>query len=225
MFELIGLILATGFLFALAAAASATLAGSVWLILRRSARPYKLLMLAAVLIPIASAAYLWLCVALLPGESLFGDIDQPLPNGYAIQALGKMPDFAHISSPKTPYSDNGLTECIGKIAVYGPFVVGQYSHPFGDFTAKPNEPFFLFDTRSGQNQDLPTLDSLQDRLGHRVQLTEVQYFRSQELSYRRQQRMNREIEFAPPIIAVVILIALVVRRWAQDRSRWPKIYT
>jgi hypothetical protein len=225
VFDLIGLVFDIGFLFALAAAASAILTGAVWLFLRRSDRPYKPLIVAAALIPIASAAYFWLCIALLPGESLFGDIDEPLPNGYSIQALGKMPDFASISSPRSPNGYNGLTECIGKLAVYGPFVVGQYSHPFGDFTAKPDEPFFLFDTRSGQNQDLPTLDSLQDRLGHRVQLTEVQYFRSQELSYRRQQRMNREIEFAPPIIAVVILIALVVRRWAQDRSRWPKIYT
>jgi hypothetical protein len=114
MFEMIGLLIATGFLFALAALASAILAGLTWLYVRKRRAPRIRLMLAAAVIPIVSAAYFWLCIALLPDESLFGDIDQPLPNGYALKALGKMPDFASIDNPKTPYSYNGLSECIAR---------------------------------------------------------------------------------------------------------------
>ncbi len=211
MFEMIGLLIATGFLFALAALASAILAGLTWLYVRKRRAPRIRLMLAAAVIPIVSAAYFWLCIALLPDESLFGDIDQPLPNGYALKALGKMPDFASIDNPKTPYSYNGLSECIGKLAVSGPLVVGQYSHRFGSFAPGSSEPYFIFDTRDGKNVDVPTLAELQSKLGHPMQLAEVQFFRSQEPSYLRQQRSNRTIEFGPPILAVAILMAFVFR--------------
>jgi hypothetical protein len=210
MFELIGLVFATGILFALATVLSFVLAGFTWLSVRNRQAPRKRLVLAAALIPILSAAYLWLCTALLPGKSLFGDISQPLPNGYTLEALGKMPDFASLTSAKSPNSYNGLTECIGKLAVYGPFVVGQYSHPFGTFDPKPNEPFFVFDTRNHQHVDLPTIAELENSLGHTVQLTEVQFFRSQEPAYRMQQKVNRTVEFGPPIFALVILMAFVL---------------
>jgi hypothetical protein len=156
MFELIGLLFATGLLVGVASVLSLILVVVTRLLLRNREAPRKRLTLAAATIPIASAAYLWLCIAMLPGSSLFGDISQPLPNGYSVEALGKMPDFASITNSKTPNSYSGLTECIGKLAVYGPLVVGQYSHPCSSFYAKPAEPFFLFDTRTGKNLDLPT---------------------------------------------------------------------
>jgi hypothetical protein len=225
MFELIGLLFATIFLFTIASIAAAILVGITWLLLRNTSAPRKRLMFTAALIPIASAAYLWLCVALLPGESLFGDISQPLPNGYVIEALGKMPDFASISNPKSPYSYNGLSECIGRLAVYGPLVAGQYSHPFGSFTAAPNEPFFIFDTRNGQHKDLPKLADLQATLGHPVLLTEVQFFRSQEPTYRLRQNLNRAVMFGPPIIALGILIVSVLRKRRRTLPPPPNIYT
>src|ERR1700760_365929 len=128
MFELIGLLFAIGMLFALAAVASIVLAGLRGLSVRNRQTPRNRLILAAALIPLFSVAYLWLCIALLPGESLFGDISQPLPNGYTLEALRKMPAFASVSNAKSPNSYNGLTECVGKLAVCGPFVAGQYSH-------------------------------------------------------------------------------------------------
>ena len=102
MFELIGLLFATIFLFTIASILAAILAGITWLLVRNTSAPRKRLMFTAAMIPIASAAYLWLYMALLPGESLFGDISQPLPNGYVLEALGKMPDFASISNPNHP---------------------------------------------------------------------------------------------------------------------------
>ena len=213
MFELIGLLFAIGMLFALAAVASIVLAALTWLSVRNRQTPRKRLILAAALIPLFSVAYLWLCIALLPGESLFGDISQPLPNGYTLEALRKMPDFASVSNAKSPNSYNGLTECVGKLAVYGPFVAGQYSHPLGTFDAKPNEPFFIFDTRSGQHLDLPAIADLQNNLGHSVQLTEVQFFRSQEPTYRARQNVNKVVMFGPPITALVIFTAYVL--WSR----------
>jgi hypothetical protein len=225
MFELIGLVFATGMLFALATVFSFVLASLTWLSVRNRQAPRKRLVLAAALIPILSAVYLWLCTALLPGKSLFGDISQPLPNGYTLEALGKMPDFASLSSAKSPNSYNGLTECIGKLAVYGPLVVGQYSHPFGTFDSKPNEPFFIFDTRNGQHIDLQTVADLENTLGRSVQLTEVQFFRSQESSYLAQQKVIRTIEFGPPIFALVLLIAFVLNSTLRTLPPAPNIYT
>jgi hypothetical protein len=225
MFELIGLLFATTLLFISASLVAAFLVGLTWLVLRKTPGIRKRILLAAALIPIASAAYLWLCLALLPGESLFGDIDQPLPNGYTVKALGKMPDFASIFSPKLPYSQSGPSECVGKLAVYGPFVVGQYSHPFGTFQAKENEPFFVFDTRNGKNIDLPQLTQVETLLGRRVILTEVQFFRSQELEYRRQKKFDTAVMFGPPIIAFVIFSVFVIRIRTRTLPPASNIYT
>jgi hypothetical protein len=225
MFEMIGLLIVTGMFFGLATVVSAILATLTWLCVRNREAPRKRLILAAVLIPISSAAYLWLCVALLPGQSLFGDISQPLPNGYVLDALGKMPDFASITNPKSPYSSNGLSECIGKLGVYGPLVVGQYSHPFGSFDATASEPYFAFNTRDGHHVDLPMLSDLQSYLGHPVTLTEVQFFRSAEPNYLRQQKMNKEIEIGPPIVALLILVGFVIRSRWRVPPHSPNIYT
>jgi hypothetical protein len=225
MFELVGLLFATGLLFALAAVLSSVLAAFTWLSVRHRQASRRRLVLVAALVPILSAAYLWLCIALLPGESLFGDISQPLPNGYTLEALSKMPDFAFLRAAKSPNRDIGLTECIGKLAVYGPLVAGQYSHPFGTFYPKSNEPFFIFDTRDGQHVDLPTISDLENSLGHSVQLTEVQLFRSQEPSYRTQQKVNRTIEFGPPTFALAMLIAFVLNSTLRTLPPVPNIYT
>jgi hypothetical protein len=208
MFEIIGLLFASAFLFASAAAVSAILAGFTWLLMRkRQSAPQKRLILMAPIIPIFSAAYMWLCVAVLPGESLFGDIDEPLPNGYVVKALAKMPDFAGISDPKSPWRYPQLSECIGKLAVVGQLVVGQYSHPCDTFSPKPDEPYFIFDTHTGKTTDLSTLSALQEKLGQPVNLTEVQFFRSPLAQKRRS--MDKAIEFGPPIIALILLIAFV----------------
>lgn len=89
MFEMIGLLVGTAILFVLSVIAGGVYAGTAFLILWGRPKRRIALMLLAAAIPVCSTAYMWLCVAILPGESLFGDIDQPLPNGYTLQALGK----------------------------------------------------------------------------------------------------------------------------------------
>lgn len=202
MFETIGLFFAAAFELLMAAAMSAVLVGLTWLVTRNRKAPRKSLLLAAALIPILATVHVWLCDAMLPGKSLYGDISEPLPNGCTLNALGKMPDFGRIDCQRSPNGNNGPSEYIGKAAVYGPLVVGQYSHPFGSFDPNPNEPFFLFDTRDGSDTDLATQADLQSKIGHPVDLAEVQFFRSTEPSYLSQQRRNRAIEFDPPIIAL-----------------------
>jgi hypothetical protein len=210
MFEIIGLFFASAFLFALAAAVSAILAGFTWLLMRKQqSAPRKRLILMALAIPICSAAYIWLCIAVLPGKSLFGDIEEPLPNGYVVKALAKMPDFAGISDPKSFRRYPHLSECIGKLAIVGELVIGQYSHPCDTFASKPNEPYFIFDTRGGNVTDFPTLSALQMKLGRPVDLIEVQFFQSSLTRTRR--RVNNAVEFGPPIIALLFLIAFVWR--------------
>jgi hypothetical protein len=225
MFEMIGLLIATAIFFALAAVVSAILAASIWIFARKKEGPRVRLVVAAALIPLLSATYMWLCIALLPSESLFGDISEPLPNGYMLTALGKMPDYGHIDSPKSRYSSDVPSGYVGKLAVYGQFVVGQYSHPFNGLDTKPTEAFFFLNTSNGSTIDLPTRVELENKLGHPVTLTEVQFFRSQERSYRIQQNINSVITFSPPMIALGILIVFVLRLRSRTLPPSPNIYT
>ena len=207
MFELIGLMFATLFLFLVACVIGCSIAFAAWLIVRNRVCRRAPLVLIAAAIPIFSAAYLWLCIAVLPGESLFGDINQPLPNGYSLQALGKMPDFATINKGDSlSYGSVGLPEYVGSLAASGSFVAGRYSHPFDSFTPRPDEGYFIFDTRTGQLTEFRTLNELELKLGHPIHLVKTQFFRSEESSYKRQPAMNKAIMFAPPATIMIFYI-------------------
>jgi hypothetical protein len=167
---------ATGLLLALSLGVGLVYAALAFRTLRsRPARRKRKVLLAAS-IPVLSAIYLWFCIALLPGETLFGDISQPLPNGFLLQGLGKMPDFASISKAGD-LSGNGPTECVGSLGVYGDFVVGHYSHPFGAFAPHADEGYFVLDTRNGTFHDYPALSVIEDYLGHDVHLVDTAFFR------------------------------------------------
>jgi hypothetical protein len=211
LFELIGLAFATIFLFALSAVAGTVFIGVAWLIMRKKGSKTPSVLIAGA-IPVLSAAYLWLCVAILPGESLFGDISQPLPNGYSLEALGKMPDFATIKQGNSLSNPHGQSECIGSLAVYGPFVAGRYSHPFGTFVSEPNEGYFILDTRDGQFADFKTIEELETRLDRKANLVTTTSFRSSEHSYERRQTLNKVIMFTPPVIATITYFLWLSRK-------------
>src|SRR5579863_10213061 len=123
MFEIIGLLIGSLVMLTLAAAAGVVYAGITYAVLRERPKARLGLMLLGAAIPIVSAIYLWLCVAMLPGESVFGDISEPLPNGYHLQALGKMPDFATIETGDSFGSGDSILrvpQAIGRIGVVGP---------------------------------------------------------------------------------------------------------
>ena len=215
MFEIIGLLVATALLFVLSGIVGAAYAAVALIILRQRPKHRLRKVLIGAIIPIFSAAYLWLCVALLPGETLFGDISQPLPNGYSLQALGKIPDFASIvkGSSLSDRSVN-LTELVGSLAVTGPLVVGQYSHPAGSFDPHANEQYFVFNTSTETFKDYATLDLLTAKLGQPVKLVTTDQFKSQEPSYLRQQTSNRRTMFLPPLLAsLAYLLFLLATRF------------
>ena len=221
MFEIIGLLFATALLFVVSSIIGAAYAAVAFLILWQRPKRRLRKVLVAATIPIISAAYLWLCTALLPGQTLFGDISQPLPNGYSLQALGKMPDFAYIVRGSS-FSGRGvnLTELVGSLAVQGPLVIGRYSHPAGEFYPHPNENYFVFDTTTETVQNYASLDSLTARLGQPVKLVSTERFNSQESSYLKQQRSEHRSMFLPPLIASVAYTLFLVhlRFFARDRS-------
>jgi hypothetical protein len=204
VFEIIGLLLGFAVCMTLGLVVSGMLGAIAWLLSRR----LRIFLTAfAIALPPLCVVYLFVCGALLPHESLFGDISQPLPNGYYIRALGKMPDFAGIGwSADISSNEISLTECIGSLAVYDSFVVGRYSHPYATFDPHPNEAYFLFDTKTATHKDFPTLAALEASIGHPVSLVEVQYFRSQEPEYLHQKRLNELICFGPMFIALVTMI-------------------
>ena len=151
MFELIGLAFDTLILFTLAVVAGCVFTFMAWLIVRqRDCRRWRW-MAGALSLPIASAAYLWLCIALLPGESLFGDFSENLPNGYVLAGLGKMPDFSYLEKEGKPYWNQPTPNCIERLQVTGSLIIGQYGQRCR--TTEPNaqseDEFFIFDTKSG----------------------------------------------------------------------------
>jgi hypothetical protein len=93
--------------------------------------------------------------------------------------------------------------------VQGDLVVGQYSHPFGAFTPKPNEGYFLLDTRSGAHLDLPSTAVLQAKLHQPLQLVPVPQFQSDQSSARLKRAVSRTI-IVEPIAAVWLLYMAAV---------------
>lgn len=215
MLDFIGLFIGAGILLGLSAGVSVIILFLTWLVVRPMNLWRAALLVPGALLAPACVAWLYLSVALLPHESLFGDIDQPLPNGYRLQALGKMPDFATIDSGSGVVGNQAhLSECIGSLQVQNNWIAGRYSHPFGTFEAMANEPYFLFNTHTGIERDFPTRDALQAQLPDPLQLEPVTAFESQEPAYRCQHLLSRFVITGPMIAAAsgYVLLILVIRR-------------
>jgi hypothetical protein len=164
--------------------------------------------IASILLGPLCVVWLYAMVIVLPHESLFGDIDEPLPNGYHLRALGKMPDFATID-PNSKYG-LGLPEAVGSLQVQGDLVVGQYSHPFDTFTPKPVENYFIFDTKTGLHRDLPSAAALQSQLHEPLGLVPTDQFQSPDPASRRRHDFNRVVILGPIAGAWVVYLAAVV---------------
>ena len=210
MFEIIGLLFATALLFVLAGIAAAVLGGLTWFLLRGKAHRKRLTAF-AVILPFATAIHWWLFADILPGLSLFGDIDEPLPNGYHVTALGKMPDYGNIE----PYRNrNGITvpfPFVDRIGLHEQFVFGHL-RAF-DTEPQPAKPFFLFDTAHDTVSTFASQQALQNSLGRPAELIDLQLFRS-PLAQRRHE-WNDFIAFGPPLAALALLIAFGVRAWRR----------
>jgi hypothetical protein len=224
VFELIGLLVGTFVFFAFSGLMGVIYALLAWLILRGLTRRRRYVIVAALLPPMF-ALYIAVCTigfsVFVPGESgrLFGDISEPLPNGYVIQALGKMPDYGHIDrrdDEKSGYPQ-GFRGYIGRVAVDGSLVFGAYSHT----STEPRDGgYFVFNTQSGSARNFDTLPELNGYVGHPVELTQIQFFRSQEISHKSQIKVERSLMFGPPILGTLLYVFLLLQiRRTRDAAR------
>lgn len=224
MFEIIGLLIDIGLFLAIGAIFGVGFALLAWLLLRKRTFFKIMPILGAGAIPMLSAIWFIICVifyaSAFPGRSytLFGDIAEPLPNGYYLMALGKMPDSASINHG-SDFSSGGiqLSKDVGGIAVDGPLVVGAYSHPFSEFTAVGNQGFFLFDTHDGTVHEYDTLPQIEKLLGHPIHIVRTEEFRSQEPFYLRDLARERAVVFVPPAAMMLTYLAFLV--WLRQRRR------
>jgi len=218
MFELIGVIFAVVFLFCLSGVVGLIFGSLAWLILRRPGRKTpKLPLVVALCLPIACAGYLcvfelgWSLFVPAAHEDIFRDISEPLPNGYLLKGLAKMPDYAFVDAPN---SDNRARtpSDIGRIAVEGPLVYSSISRNFGE-PEKPNDErgFYVFDTRTGNGTRFETLDQMQAAAGHRINLVPTLQFRTQERRTILVRRAGRTLLIGPPIGALLLYLVYLVR--------------
>jgi hypothetical protein len=219
MFELIGLVVATVLFFVIAALAGLLFALLAWILLRRQKSFKKLWIIVSAVIPLASAAYMFLCAAIfslfVPGatDRLFGDFNEPLPNGYIFKGLAKMPDFAYIDSMRQGDSQPQLLGSIARIDVDGPLVFGEYSHKFDSFSEPVPDhlKYFIFDTHTRQIQNLVTLPQENPNSGHPLHLVESQFFRSHEPAQILRRRIEDAIYFGPPILVTFAFFIFLFR--------------
>lgn len=218
MFELIGLAFATVFLFCVSGVIGLIYMSLAWLILRRQGhKTPRLPLAAAFFLPIACAVYLclfelgWTIFVPAAHESVFGDISEPLPNGYTLVGLAKMPDYAFIAAPA---SDNRARtpSDIGRITVEGPLVYSSISRNFGE-PEKPNDErgFYIFDTRTGEGTRFTTIEQMQAAAGHRIGLVPTVQFRTQDRATIRVRLLGRVLLFTPPATLLLLYLTYLFR--------------
>jgi hypothetical protein len=217
MFEIIGLMFVTLAVFAISGLIGLIYGLLAWMILRKGGRRApKASLVFSFLLPPFCAVYLcvfslvWSISVPAAHESVFGDISEPLPNGYTLVGLAKMPDYAYVGAPD---SDNraGTPSDIGRIAVEGPLVYASISRSFGE-PEKPNDGrgFYVFDTRSGKGTRFDTLDQMQAAAGHKISLAPTMEFKTQDRTTVLVRRAGRILLLVPPIATLFLYLAYLV---------------
>jgi|SRR5208282_3733800 len=217
MFDMIGLLISLLILGCLSVLLGCIFAAGGWLLLWGRRRPWLLIM-AAASIPPLSACYLILCAIcftlFVPNQPnvFFGDISEPLPNGYILKCMGKMSDYCSFDStdgkPQPP-----TLSTVGRLELDGQVVYGAYSY-FGDKSSEPaigDQGYFAFDTRSGDVRNFDTLQKLNAYAGHPVHLVETYLFRSQDPGRKFLRRVENAIYFGPPAAATLLCLFVLVR--------------
>jgi hypothetical protein len=197
--EIFGIFVVTCALFAIAALISCCYLALALLALRKYPYRRKRLVLCAGLLPLGCAAYVLVAsisLSVVGADLLFGDIDVPLPNGYRLTAMGKMHHNANIAGPFPESLGN-----VGGIALEANTIYGSYSH---DFPNAPNASYVALDTRTGIHHNFTSIAELDGYAGHPVTLVDPQDFQASYPAYRRLNRIENLIRFAPPLIVLVI---------------------
>jgi hypothetical protein len=220
MFELIGLAIGTVILFLLATIIGSIFAFGAWIAFRRKVPSPRSWAIAAFAIPILSAACLWMCIAMLPGKSLFGDISQPLPNGYVLTGLGKMPDFSYVQKQAAGVDTSNEPGCVARLEVVRTLIIGQY----GEWcrttapNAKPEDKYFVFETLTGKLINFPNLGEAEHNLGQPAHLVSSEAFESPDPLAIHQRMRNTIIEVGPPVMATLVFFVMAFREGIQLRG-------
>jgi hypothetical protein len=215
VFEDIGVLIGIAMFFALSLALGWIYGLGARLILRSQERHRKLWKIAAAFPPIF-AVYMLACAIvfslIVPGDAdriFFGDVYEPLPNGYALRALAKMPASGWIEANSAKFL--GKVSPVGSIAVEGPFVYGEYR-----LGLERSKDYFGFDTRDGAALNFDTIAEMNRHAGHAVRLTETFSFRSSEAARIRLMTSERWIWFSPPLICSVCYLVFLLRLRRRD---------
>jgi len=186
--EILGRLFMMTLLMGLASRAGLICALIVFSVLRNFKISSRRATIVAALFPPAVTAYL-LCFVIASTilssflgtpDLLFGDINEPLPNGFKLFALDKMPEDGLIKR-----DNDGQVGWVSDLQTSGPFVLGKYDYKYFPKTEdQSNRNFFLFDTRNGKAQDFATESDLSKVANVPVHLTPTQFFRAPNLSPR-----------------------------------------
>jgi hypothetical protein len=222
MIDFLGVVIGAVVWLGLSLVLGAGFALAAWLLLRKR-RGAILGIIAAGLLPPACATYVYVCEVVFPDTSLFGDINEPLPHGYTLKALGKMPEYGEVESVSSGYSGvssnlEQLEGWVGEVDLEGDMLFGKYSHGFDGSVDKPKWCCFVLNTVSGQVRNFATGEEMNAFAGKKITTEEVQFFHSREPARRRQERIENWIQLTPPTMGALLLIALLVKLRLRPKS-------
>ncbi len=235
MFEMMGALIGLMVLVGLLSLLGFLIAAAAWLLFWGRGRP-KRLILETALVPLFSLGYVLACAIafeiFVPNQpdQFFGDVSEPLPHGYVLTGLGKMPEYAYFDTEEPGKNQPSILGGVHSLELDGQVVYGAYSHPKGGFSqslAPPDIGYFEFDTSNGQVRNFKTVQDLNAVAGHPVHLVEAQFFRSQEPGRIRLRRVENTIYFLPPGAALLFclyrLVLFRIKEEAETTARpdWP----
>jgi len=180
--EIIGRLLVMFLLMGAACAVGAVCALIVYLLLRRAKRQSVRACVVAGLFPPAAMGYLLGCLVfssilssfLGTPDLVFGDINEPLPNGFTLEALDKMPEAGHIQKAG---NSQFQVAWVGSAQVDGPLVLGKYDYTYFSKTDEDTgRDYFIFDTRTGEVRNFASENGLAAAAKTNIHLTLTPYY-------------------------------------------------
>jgi hypothetical protein len=210
--EIVGRLVMIFLLMGMASVVGAVCVLVVYLLLRRANRKSARACIVTGLFPPAVMGYLLGCLVLssmLSGllgtpDLVFGDINEPLPNGFTLQALDKMPEAGHIQR-----AGDSLFQVawVGAVQIDGPYVLGKYDYTYFPKTEKDiGRDFFMFDTRTGEIRNFTSETGLADSTKTNIHLTPTPYYHAPHSS---KQLISSAfflfIAVAPPLALALLL--------------------
>jgi hypothetical protein len=234
MFEMIGLVFGLFALGFLSVLLGGLIALGTWFLFWGRPRPGPLILTTS-LVPIFSLAYVIFCGIVfsifVPNQPdvFFGDFSEPLPHGYVLSGLGKMPEYSYFESTPPMMHQPPLLGGVKSLEQDGELIFGAYGHMNTEFSFfKPGYGYFVFDTRSGDVENFATLNELNMHAGHQVHLVDSQLFRSKVPSRVRLRKVENMIYACPPVLVFFFCLFNLLRyrirskEPLQPTSSWPE---